>query len=218
LADFEGLLLQGRAALDRLTWFVSAEYRNQCSSYRRLASVLENFRTDSRAQEILGVLADAADWLNALYAQLDAPESLRDLIGHRHAVSEGIQNCFSSVAVPPGRVLLLDCEIRLPGLNKPVSTFGSAHASAKYLPFVVLGTLALFADLAVLELGHYGPTWQNLSVALSSFIQDEPPGTLLREGALTYVTEMTPDGFQLTTRNVSRDLYDHCIKVTNAAA
>jgi hypothetical protein len=125
---------------------------------------------------------------------------------------------FSAVVIPPGRVLLLDCEIKLPGLKNPVSTFGIAHASATYLPFVVLGTLALFAELGVLEFVQYTPKWQNRSIALSSFIQDEPDGSPLREGALTYVSEMTPDGFQFTTRNVSADLYHHCINVGVAAS
>jgi hypothetical protein len=39
LADFEGLLLQGRAALDRLAWFLAAELGSQNTSFRKLRKV-----------------------------------------------------------------------------------------------------------------------------------------------------------------------------------
>ena len=49
-ADFEGLLLQGRAALDRLTWFVTSEFGNPpSSSFRKLRNVLANFK-DTREE------------------------------------------------------------------------------------------------------------------------------------------------------------------------
>ncbi len=40
--DFESLLLQGRAALDRLTWFLAEEFNQRCTRFSKLKKVLSN--------------------------------------------------------------------------------------------------------------------------------------------------------------------------------
>jgi hypothetical protein len=157
------------------------------------------------------VLAQSTAWLDAVYAKLDAPQSLRDLVGHKHAVSEGIRNCFTGIVIPGSRVLLLDCEIALPQLPRPIAVFSSARDSAQHLASIVLGTLAHFAEINPVGLGECLPTWQSSSVGLSPFLYDEPVGSPLGERPLTYVERMLPDGFRITTRNVNPSIYDHAI-------
>jgi hypothetical protein len=58
-SDFESLLLQNRAALDRLTNFISRQYGNYADQFSRLQNILQNSKKDDKTDSILKMIDDA---------------------------------------------------------------------------------------------------------------------------------------------------------------
>lgn len=56
--DFESLLLQGRAALDRLTNFISRHYGNYTDRFSKLQDVLQHSKKDENTDTILRIFED----------------------------------------------------------------------------------------------------------------------------------------------------------------
>jgi hypothetical protein len=217
-ADFEGLLLQGRAALDRLTWFLAGNYHQQCSSFRKLANVLENFQADAQATALLQIIRTAEPWFDSLYAKIESPEALRDSIGHKHAVTEGMVSCFGVSYLDGGRALVLDCEVRLPGEAMPTSIMRESHESARYLSYTVLNALSIVAGIPTLDLAQYDPTWRSAAVTLSDYLTGDPEGSPLAPGHLTFVRHMHPDGAVIEQRNVDPEIYAHALDLGQVVA
>jgi hypothetical protein len=207
-----------RAALDRLTWFLAGNYRQQCSSFRRLANVLENFENDAQAKSLLQVVRTAEPWFDTLYAKIDSPEALRDLIGHKHALTEGMVNCFGVSYLEGNKALILDCEIKLPGEARPTSILRKSHESAQYLAYTVLNGLSVTAGAPTLVLAEYEPTWRSAAVTVSDFLTGDPDGTPLAPDHLTFVRHMHPDGAIVDKRNVRPEIYDHALELEQVVA
>jgi hypothetical protein len=92
-SDFEALLLQSSAALDRLTWFISSQSKQYSSHFSSLRNILNNFKKkDPRAEGVLYLLAKAA-WLNSIFID-QGKKSLRNTIAHYESIREGVDNCF----------------------------------------------------------------------------------------------------------------------------
>ena len=218
LTDFEGLLLQGRAALDRLTWFLTTSfYPSKTSSFRRLRNIISPFeekRNDAR--EMVAILDVVEPWFDVVFAQLDAPESVRDLVGHKAAITEGIETCFAVTYTAPHSALALDCEVRLPRIAAKTPLLRSARDAAQHLSFTVLNSLAVSIGIPTLPATAFEPTWILRTVVLSEFIMEEPDGSPLTENALHVVRRMTPDGFDISSRNYRPAIRDHIIKVDSA--
>ena len=214
LVDFEGLLLQGRSALDRLTWFLTGSYPSKTSSFRKLKNILSEF-TGKRhdARELVAIVEVVEPWFNVLLAKLDAPESLRDLVGHKHAIAEGIETCFAVTYTAPRQVLAFDCEVRLPRIAANTPLLQSARDAAQYLSFTVLNSLAVSIGIRTLPATAFNPTWLLRTVVLSDFLIHEPDGSPLTENALLVVRRMTPDGFDTSTRNYRPAIREHVVKV-----
>lgn len=212
-ADFEALILQGRSALDRLTWYTSAEFRQSCSSFRRLEAVLENCsKSDARASAICKIIREADTRVTAIFAAVDDPLALRDLIGHKHSVLEGIATSFTLAAVPTNRVVAIDCTIDLPGLASPVALLQTTRAAAQTLPFIVLNTLAAMTGQSILPTESFEPTWTNKTVVFSEFETKEALGQPLGPHVMRVLGTFSPAGFDILTRNVSPSIYEKGIE------
>lgn len=211
-ADFEALLLQARAALDRLTWFVGYRFKNPCKSFRRISNVLADFvEKVPAASELHDIIAETDSWFDGVLGKLTTTTSLRDLVAHHHAVIEGTRTCFGAIRIDRDRVLLTDCELQLPGMDLCVPVLRTAHQTVQHLAFLVLNTIAVFLDLPRLPLTTYVSTWENRTVTLSLFVLDEPEGTTVGSDSLVSVARMNPDGFEMRTDNVSPELFDHAV-------
>lgn len=207
-ADFEGFLLQGRSALDRLTWFVAYEFKNKCSSFRELKNILNNFTNKSQeAANLVSIIDDVSPWFDGLLGQLESPESLRDLVGHKHALTEGVQNCFTIAFLRTSDAILFDCEISLPDQSNPVAIFRTALEAVQYLVFTVINSLSILLKRPTLSLERYLSTWENKAVVFREYVLDELDGTPLGPNTLTVVKRMTLDGFETTTRNMKKELF-----------
>jgi hypothetical protein len=153
-------------------------------------------------------------WLNALLAKLDAPESLRDLVGHKHAIAEGIETCFAVTYVRPGAALAFDCEVRLPRITTPTPLLRSARDAGQYLSFAVLNSLAVVTAIPTLPAAAFESTWVLRTVVLSDFLMDEPEGAPKTENtALWIVRRMTPDGFEVSRRNYRSAIREHIFEL-----
>jgi hypothetical protein len=210
-AEFEGLLLQGRACLDRLSWLISTRLGQQCSSFRGLGNVLGNFRSHESAMSLLEVVNAVEPSIDAVYAQIDAPHSLRDMVGHREALTERMRTCLGIWWFGEGRAIVLDCEVQISNAAPAIALFEASAQSVQDLSTAVLESSAVL--LALDRLGHeaYRSTWTSQTVALSRyFTTDSEP---LRPDALHFAKRMTPSGFVVESRNIDRSIRDRAIVV-----
>ncbi len=211
-ADLEALLLHGRACLDRLTWFVAGEFHQACSSFRRLANVLANFQSDARATRLLGVISEAQPWLHKIYVRLDSVVSLRDAVGHRQAITEGMRACFG-IFRSMERALITDCEVEFARGEPPFGLLSVAAESARYLPFVVLNAAACFLEKPPIPLTECIPMWESRAVPITQYVIDEPEGSPLGPFQLQYAVRMLPSGFRLSSRNVRSEIFDRAVRI-----
>lgn len=216
--DFEGLLLHGRACLDRLTWFVASRFGQQCNSFRRLANVLANFEKDPHAVALLGIVRKVQHWTDAVYAKIDAPDALRDMVGHREALTERMRTCFGVQWLNDQEVLLIDCEIQMSELSDPIPILRTSADSAQYLAFTVLDCASLFLGSIPLGLDQYRCQWSPVTIPLSRYVVQEPDGAPLGPNAVRFARRMTPDGFVVETRNMDPRTRTHAVSLTEPVA
>lgn len=212
--DFEGLLLQGRAALNRLSWFIADYFGQKCQSFRKLRNVVANFEKKSQeARGITTIIDDSRSWFDSTFGKIDSPESLRDLVGHRHALAEGLQTCFGINYLSHRRAIIFDCETRLPGMAKTTPLFRMSNQSVQFLSYIVLNCISILTGQQTRPLSAYSSTWNNRTVVFTNFVLQEPDGTALGETSLRVVQRMTPDGFDITTRNFDSSIRDRAIEL-----
>ena len=212
-ADFEALLLQGRAALDRLAWLVTSRFKNPSQSFRKVATVLGAFeKKDTDASQLLAIVHQADNWFDGTFGKLDEPHSLRDLVAHHHSLTEGSRTCFGITRLADGSALLVDCEIRLPGQPTPNPVLRTAHASVKWLSYLVLNCAAVLLKRATLNPDDYDALWHNRTVVISNYLIQQPEGSPLGEHWLHTVKTMTLDGFIFGTDNVTPAVFDQAVE------
>jgi len=213
-SDFEGLLLQGRACLDRLTYYIATRFKDKTSSFRRLPNTLELFEGKSEeAAQLLAVIRNANSWFGGMFGKLDTPNSLRDLVAHDHALTEGIQTCFAAHRLDLRRGLIIDCEVQLPYMRLPIPLLQTAHESARWISYVVLECLAAMLRRERLDLAEYVPTWENLSVVLSQFVIDEPAESPLGPYAFATASRMVLDGVRTRTHNMDPTFFERAFVI-----
>lgn len=212
-ADFEALLLQARAALDRLAWYMTSHFKNPSQSFRMVQNVLANFANrNDEAKELIEIIKKSDSWFDGTFGQLDAPKSLRDLVAHNHALIEGVRTCFGINRVNENSVLLIDCEIQLPGLNTPIPVLTTANETVKWISYIVLNVVAVFNKVPRLQPDAYESRWHNRTVTISRFVIDQPTGSLLGPYTLHSFRNMTPDGFVVGTDNVNPSIFEHAVE------
>jgi hypothetical protein len=213
-ADFEGLLLQARAALDRLAWLVTSRFKNPSQSFRKIGTVLSAFeQKDDDAGRLLSIIHTADSWFDGTFGKLEEARSLRDLVAHHHSLMEGIRTCFAISRVSQSAALLVDCEVSLPGQPRPVPVLGTAHQSVKWLSYLVLNCAAVIARTSTLDPDGFEPLWHNRTVPLSKYVLVEPQGSPLGPHTLHTVRTMTLDGFVFGTDNVDPRIFEHAVEL-----
>jgi hypothetical protein len=220
LADFEALILQSRSALDRLAACASSDLGQFTSSFRKLrndassrAGKLEG------AQRVVHTIDAAASWSDGLLAGVESEEALRDLVSHKHSLTEGVETCISVVALPStGRLLLFDCEVRLSRNPQRTALLHAARETGQYLPFIVLNVLSALLAENALTLSAYEPEWTNVTVSRGPFIAAGEPGRALGEYSLGVARRMLPHGISLDWQNYDPSLWDRAVDRASLAA
>lgn len=204
-ADFESLLFHGRAALDRLTAFVSAEHGERCNRFSRLPRVLKNFSGTDRRARVLLQLLQRAKGLEGILTDIDGRKSLRSLVAHQTSVVEGMRNGFTIHWLSARRVLIFDCE----ALGYPV--LATSRLLAREVPFVVLNAVAIYlADDRTLSMSAFEPPWQNPTAVFTDYI--DPKGN----GPVLSVCRMNPDGFTMNRQHVRPAVLKQAVSLSGA--
>jgi hypothetical protein len=202
-ADFEGLLLQGRAALDRLTFFLSHQFfPNSQHKSDRFSKLLGSIKkTQSRHPHMAAVerLFTEAEWLVSFFTDARG-RSLRSSVAHRVAVLEWMDTCFTIARVPDGRVLLFD------GVVNDVPIFVTSQKISAQLAFVVLNCIGLFTTGVELPLASYTTPWPNQTVVLSDFVSDTKTPLLQ-----AVAKRMTPGGFDFQFQYLRDEILNHAV-------
>lgn len=204
--DFEGLLFQARAALDRVTSFIARNHNQKCSRFTKLRPVLVNAsRADARARTMLDLL-DAADKFDGVLVDSDdGATALRSLVAHYSSVPEGRQIAFTIHYISGDRQLIFDCE----ALGRPL--LSTAETLGLHVPFLILGSVAVYAGISPLTLDAFTPLWSNPTVSFSQYRSDEPD-------ALRFtVANMLPNGFSVTTHPLRAEVLEKAIPVAASA-
>jgi len=197
--DFEGLLFQARAALDRLTWFIAGQHGQQCNRFTKLPAVLANFaHSDSRAEATLRLL-DRANTFDGVLVDAEGSKALRAVVAHYSSVPEGRQIAFTIHFIDDGRRLIFDCE----ALGRPL--LATAETLGVHIPFLVLNSVATYSGVEGVPLDRFTPMWSNPSVSFSHYRDNG--GAALK----FTVANMLPDGFSVTTQPLKREVIDRAI-------
>ncbi len=198
--DFESLVLHGRAALDRLTLFVTGQHTHPATDrFSRLGNVLKNFGKDEKARQVLELLDEAGEFAGVLTD--DGSGALRSLIAHKSGIVEGSRNAFTVHGLGDGRLLIFDCE----ALGYPV--VATSHALASQVPFLVINTLASYLDVDRLDAAAFQPNWENSTAVFSDFVVQEPTDLLL------FVCRMQPDGYSQDTQYLRTEVLAKTIEL-----
>lgn len=217
-ADFEGLLLHGRACLDRLAWLLASQLGQQSSSFRRIRNVLANFPNNPLAKKLINVVDSAYDRIDTIYAKIDSPDSLRDMVGHRQALTERMRACFGIWWFQSGKALVFDCEVQMTDASDPIPIFETSAQSAQTLSFAILDSASVLLDLMPLGLGVYAATWLPSTAVLTRHILLEPEGVPVGPHTLRFARSMTPSGFTPEIRNVDPAIFSKALSIDPSVA
>lgn len=197
--DFESLLFHARAALDRVTLFVSRRHGQKSDRFSKLRRTLGNFASrDPCAKQMIAIL-DAAPQIRGLLTDEDGSTALRSLVAHRCSVPEGRQIAFTIHLLGGNRRLIFDCE----ALGRPL--LASAEQLNRDVPFVVLNGVAIYMGLTALPRDDFVRTWQNPTCVFSDFVDDSGQGPRFSVGS------MNPDGFIVKRRSLRPSVCDQSI-------
>ena len=109
-SDFEALLLQSRAALDRLTNFISREYGKESYTDRfsKLRKTVQNSKKKhEKTDSILNIL-DNANWFEGKLIEDKLQNNLRTFVAHKQSISERLETYFQVHRLSQDKVLLYD--------------------------------------------------------------------------------------------------------------
>lgn len=202
-ADFEGLLLQGRATLDRLTFFLNHQFfpnaQDKSDRFSKLLGSIKKVQRPHPHMAAVERLFTEASWLVSFFTDVSG-RSLRSFVAHRTAVLEWMDTCFTIARVSEGHVLLFD------GVVNGVPVFATSQQVSAQLAFVVLNCIGLFTTGVELPLAAYTTPWQNRTTVLADFVSDfETP---LLQGV---AKRMTPGGFEFQFYYLQDKVLNHAI-------
>jgi hypothetical protein len=202
--DFESLLFHARAALDRVTLFVSHRRGQQSDRFSKLRRTLGNFASrDPCAQQMIAILGEAPQ-IRGLLTDEDGSRALRSLVAHRCSLPEGRQIAFTVHSLGGNRRLIFDCE----ALDRPL--LASAQQLNRDVPFVLLNGVSIYMGLPALPREEFLPTWQNPTCVFSDCVDRSGQGPRFSVGSVN------PDGFSIETRTLRPSVRDHAISVDEA--
>lgn len=200
--DFEGLLFQARAALDRVTSFVARSHSQKCNRFTKLRQILINAsRTDPRAQTMLNLLDTAHKFDGVLVDADDGATALRSVVAHYSSVPEGRHIAFTIHFITDDRQLIFDCE----ALGRPL--LSTAETLGVHVPFLILNSVAVYTGMSPLAMGAFTPMWSNPTVSFSEYRDDGPAGLRFT------VANMLPNGVSVTTHSLKPEVLARAIPI-----
>ena len=195
-SDYEALLFHGRAALDRLTLFISRAHGQQTDKFSKLRAVLSSFPNDHRALTALRQL-DAVTFDGLLTGD----DALRNRVAHRETINGNTTAVFNFLGVDSKKLLAFDCE----SLGHPV--IRSSLAIARDTAFVVASCLALYLGMkSRVRPSDFSPKWRNPFIVASEW--RDPLG---RGPNLTIHAAMRPGGFTVNHEHYKTTIWGSAV-------
>ena len=199
--DFESLLFQGRALLDRFALCIDRHHGSDADRFSRLAKRLVKYaKADRRAGRLSDILKQAVGLVGPL-TDPTGKRSLRSLLAHRSSFSEGTRVLFWVMRLKDGRFLVFDCEVH------HYSVFATFREIFKLVPFVVANGLLIYTGHdKLLSLSQFEPTWKVPFVRLSDYISESEVGDLVPIGV-----RFIPNGIRTKSVYLDRSIFDRAI-------
>jgi hypothetical protein len=119
-------------------------------------------------------------------------------------LTEIISNCFSFTTTESG-IILFDCKVG------NYSLFENTSKAVEFIPFIILNSLSVLSNLKTCSIDKYNSNFVNHTIPFYNFVIYEPNNTPLGENSMTIVKRMNPDGFDISTKNMKKDVYDYAI-------
>jgi hypothetical protein len=195
--DFESLLFHARAALDRVTWFVAARYKQRCDRFSKLRRILKPISQHNDQARLMVAVLDEAGPFGGLLTDEEGAKALRSVVAHQRSMPEGREIAFTIHILPDGRRLIFDCE----ALGQPL--FATAQRLSMDVPFVMLNSVAIYMGQPTLPHSEFRVTWVNPTAVFSEHIDASGHGLRLT------VASVYPSGINLKTRHMLPSVFDH---------
>ena len=206
IADFEALVLQARAALDRLTLYLTSYFRNPSSRYTKLSNILENFvNRDVIAKQLIQIHQASEPWINGLLSAINSGQSFRSIIAHREAAMERMNSCFAINFMDSRHALLFDCELWGFGV------FKTTIESAQHLSFLILNSLAVMSSHSTIPFSSFNIRWENKTILFADYVIEENEGSPLGPNAMRIAAKMIPGGMTVLAKNVKPEINNHIV-------
>ncbi len=192
--DFEALLFNSRALLDRISFFIAKQIYNQdCDKPNKLKNVLENFiQKDSKARQAIEIIDEAMPvFIGLVIDSENGQKSLRSHLIHKSTSGENTTCAFTIHSAPNDQVIRFDHEIN----GFPL--IGSAWLISKYIIYFSINLLGIYLEIDfVLPIDECTPRWDNNLKCFSRFIDETnigPPFSMIK---------MNPSGVNIFKRHL----------------
>jgi hypothetical protein len=198
--DFESLLYQGRATLDRLTFFISKQiYDSETDKFNKLENVLGNFeKRDERARKSINIIKSSIGYFQGLLINdYSGKTSLRSLLAHSKSHEEAINGAFTIHRSNNG-VLIFDQEIN----NFPMII--SSNILNRYVPFLILNILAIYLEVDGIGEEKVSSSWNPICINSSEYRIEE--GDV--DGVDFSVIVLNPIGFTINTYTFHKNILE----------
>ncbi len=206
--EFEALLLQARATLDTVTWFLSRACGQKSSTFKNLRKVLSaGAASDTRIEQCL-LLLDQCPWMSASKELVRGDRSTRSYVAHYGSLLTVQQTCFTASRTGSDAALLFDME-----MHENVPLMATASRIQQEVPFFVMGTLALFLDLPLPKKEAFASDLGREFVVLSEAAV--PPGEGVKVGV---VRQMRPGKSTVGDVTLSADVLARAVRLSGLGA
>ncbi len=204
--EFEALILQARAALDAVTWFLSRACGQKTSTFKRLRNALSGRAAgDSRIRQCLSLL-DQCEWMSSSKVLVAGDQSTRSYIAHYGSLLSAQQTCFAVSGIDAETALLFDMEMRG---DVPVMATGSKLQEE--VLFFVTAALSVFLELPLPEKKAFASDLGRQFVVLSESVA--APGDGIQVGV---IKEMRLGGFTVGDVTVSKDVLARAVSLRSS--
>jgi hypothetical protein len=199
--DFESLLYQAKAALDRLTYSIAdREYKEAgCDSYSKFENILTQRKSDRRAAICLDAIKQCAPDLEGFLLDKKTGRSMRSHFIHRSSAMSSARAHFSIYHVKRGKFLIADHAFRNGTL------FNTSSIITRDTVYILITSILAFLNTEPqIELRHCELKWAPKAIDISRF--EDPRGEIV-------ISSFSSDAavIHVTNKNYRKQIEDHYI-------
>lgn len=199
--EFEALLLQARASLDALTVLVTKRIGQQTNYFTKLKNVLENFRTNEFARNIIGLLNEC-NWLFESEV-LTGKSPTRSYVAHQGSLLTMQECCMTISGIEDGKLLIFDLEFR-----KSMPVMNTASKILEHVPYLLINVLSILCGLTPVAKKEFTNDLGNEFIILSKETVEPKNGR-----KVGVIKEMNRVNIIIEGRYISNDTLSKAIQI-----